>query len=167
MVHTSTKKQPIVQIKQLYRVRKSWKDAASQIGAFNELENAIALVKKNVTYNVYDKSGKLVYSYPKEPVKPKTTNKPKANLVVDGKWGTETTKALQRYFGTIVDGVISRPSLVIKELQKLVGAKVDGILGTETITKLQKYLGTPVDGIISNPSLMVKEMQRRLNKGKF
>jgi len=67
----------------------------------------------------------------------------------------------------VVDGKISKPSLVIKEIQKVVGAKVDGYLGPETITKMQKHLGTPVDGKISKPSLMVKEMQRRLNQGKF
>ena len=31
----------------LYRVRKSWSDAASQLGAFEKLENAKALADKN------------------------------------------------------------------------------------------------------------------------
>ena len=45
---------------QLYRVRKSWADAGSQIGAFSDLENARALVKKHDGYKIYDSSGKEV-----------------------------------------------------------------------------------------------------------
>ena len=47
-------------IKKLYRVRKSWKDAASQLGAFEELENAKNACKEG--YTVYDWDGKAVYS---------------------------------------------------------------------------------------------------------
>ena len=47
-------------IKKLYRVRKSWKDAASQLGAFEELENAKKACKEG--YTVYDWDGKAVYS---------------------------------------------------------------------------------------------------------
>ena len=45
----------------LYRVRKSWNDAASQIGAYSSLENAKACVDKNPGYKVFDASGKQVY----------------------------------------------------------------------------------------------------------
>lgn len=47
--------------KTLYRVRKSWSDAKSQIGAFSVLENAKSLVDKNPSYKVFDESGKVVY----------------------------------------------------------------------------------------------------------
>lgn len=48
------------QPQQLYRVRKSWEDTKSQIGAFSSLDNA----KKACTdgYSVYDWNGKAVYS---------------------------------------------------------------------------------------------------------
>ena len=46
--------------KKLYRVRKSWKDATSQLGAFEELENAKNACKEG--YTVYDWDGKAVYS---------------------------------------------------------------------------------------------------------
>lgn len=98
---------------------------------------------------------------------PSTTTKPKASLKIDGYWGTETTKSLQRYFTTPVDGKISKPSTVIKALQKLLGVTQDGYLGKVTITAMQKRFGTPQDGIISKPSLMVKELQKRLSKGKL
>lgn len=44
-----------------YYVRKSWKDKASQIGAFKKQENAINLCKANTGYRVYDPDGKQVY----------------------------------------------------------------------------------------------------------
>lgn len=47
--------------KTLYRVRKSWSDAKSQIGAFSVLANAKSLVDKNPSYKVFDESGKVVY----------------------------------------------------------------------------------------------------------
>ena len=39
-------------------------------------------------------------------------------LDVDGYMGTETISALQKYLGTYVDGVISSPSEMVKELQR-------------------------------------------------
>lgn len=90
-----------------------------------------------------------------------------APLVVDGIWGEKTTRALQRYFHTPEDGVISKPSIVIKAIQGRVGAKQDGYIGPDTIRKMQKHFDTPIDGVISEPSLMVKEMQRKLNEDRF
>lgn len=48
--------------KKYYRIRKSWKDAASQIGAYLTLENAISNWKDG--YYVYDWNGKVVYPEP-------------------------------------------------------------------------------------------------------
>lgn len=44
---------------ELYRVRKTWEDAASQIGAFKDLENAKATCKEG--YSVFDSNGNKVY----------------------------------------------------------------------------------------------------------
>lgn len=51
----------------LYRVRKTWKDSKSQIGAYAVLANA----KKNCPagYSVYDEAGKAVYTNSAEPVR--------------------------------------------------------------------------------------------------
>lgn len=46
---------------QLYRVRASWADVKSQIGAFQNLDAAIELAKQNDKFNVYDEKGKQVY----------------------------------------------------------------------------------------------------------
>jgi hypothetical protein len=46
---------------EVYRVRESWENSASQKGAFESLELAKG-VANNSGYNVYDSAGKLVYS---------------------------------------------------------------------------------------------------------
>lgn len=110
-------------------------------------------------------------------------------ITVDGVWGKTTTKKAQKVFGTKVDGIVSNQyskyktenpgllsttfeweskpakggSLLIKEIQKLVGVSADGYIGTSTIKAMQKYFGTPVDGKVSNPSEMVKAFQKWLN----
>lgn len=44
-----------------YRVRKSWDDAKSQLGAYTVLANAKAMADKHPGYEVYDWNGKQVY----------------------------------------------------------------------------------------------------------
>lgn len=46
----------------LYRVRKTWADAKSQLGAYSQLANAKAMVNKNPGYSVFDGSGNVVYA---------------------------------------------------------------------------------------------------------
>lgn len=46
---------------QMYRVRKSWSDAKSQIGAYKVLDNAKKKVDENSGYKVFDSSGNVVY----------------------------------------------------------------------------------------------------------
>ncbi len=46
----------------------------------------------------------------------------KIKVAADGKLGPATVKALQRNLGTPVDGVLSRPSVVVKELQRRLNA---------------------------------------------
>lgn len=48
----------------LYRVRKSWEDEKSQIGAYKDLDNAKDACKEG--YTVYDWNGKAVYSVPEK-----------------------------------------------------------------------------------------------------
>ena len=64
--------------KQLYRVRKSWADAKSQLGAYSSLENAKKACK--VGYYVFDANGKVVYPA-------KKTIDEIAREVIQGKWG--------------------------------------------------------------------------------
>ena len=51
---------PTPATKQLYRVRKSWADAKSQLGAYSSLENAKKVCKAG--YTVFDATGNAVYT---------------------------------------------------------------------------------------------------------
>lgn len=66
LLKTIYKKQEIKEpeiVKNLYRVRKNWKDIKSQIGAFSSLEKAMKKCDAaGPAYKVYDITGKLVYS---------------------------------------------------------------------------------------------------------
>ena len=87
-------------------------------------------------------------------------------LVVDGYLGPKTILALQVIYDMKwQDGVISKPSQLIKVLQKHLGVTQDGYMGPITIKAMQRVLGTVVDGVISQPSLMIKAMQVKLNAG--
>lgn len=55
------------EVGQMYRIRKSWSDAASQIGAYSIYENALAAWKSG--YAIYDKDGKQVYPFKKYAVR--------------------------------------------------------------------------------------------------
>ena len=69
---------PSNSVKALYRVRISWDNAKSQIGAFSSLENAKKACKTG--YFVFDANGKVVY-----PVKKSVDEI--AREVIQGKWG--------------------------------------------------------------------------------
>lgn len=58
--------------KELYRVRKSWADAASQLGAYSNLDSAKALCDQNSGYSVYNQAGTKVH--PVEVVTPPPTS---------------------------------------------------------------------------------------------
>ena len=61
-------------VPQMYRVRKSWSDAKSQIGAYKILDNAKKKADTNSGYKVFDASGNIVY-----PAAAKPTQTPAAN----------------------------------------------------------------------------------------
>ena len=67
--------------KAVYRVRKSWTDVKSQIGAYESLANAKAAADKNPGYKVFDPAGKKVY-----PTAAKSVTAI-AKEVIAGKWG--------------------------------------------------------------------------------
>ena len=63
----SVPKTPTPEKATLYRVRKSWADAASQLGAFAQLENAKRLADQNPGYAVFDENGNAVYTPEQKP----------------------------------------------------------------------------------------------------
>lgn len=112
-------------------------------------------------------------------------------LLVDGIWGSKTTRRAQQVFGTTVDGIVSnqwacykeqnpglaegfdwqikpngKGSQLIKAIQKwceMSDKDVDGQIGPNTIKAMQKKLRTIRDGYVSKPSNMVKAFQKYLN----
>ena len=78
---TSVSKNPTTKL--LYRVRKSWSDAKSQIGAFSSLDNAKKACKPG--YYVLDANGNVVY-----PTKKSVDEI--AREVIQGKWGNGTDR---------------------------------------------------------------------------
>lgn len=79
----SVTSQPVV-IEQLYRVRKSWDNAKSQLGAYKNLDNAKAECPAG--YTVYDKNGNAVYFNIKN-------DKSDTNTTTETKPSTAPTKA--------------------------------------------------------------------------
>lgn len=74
----------------MYRVRKSWGDAASQIGAYTVLENAKKACKDG--YYVFDSKGNVIFPEKEIEVAPTPTPTKKSNTeiakeVIAGKWG--------------------------------------------------------------------------------
>ncbi len=134
-------------------------------------------------------SGNVTASIPQQSA-PKTDNQPKKVNHVDGVWGEATTRALQKYLGTVIDGIIShqlvsseellisrfghtfrfdntrKGSLCIKALQKKLGVTVDGLIGKNTIKALQRWLGVKADGVCGENT--TKALQKFLeSKGMF
>lgn len=86
-----------------------------------------------------------------------------AAIAVDGEWGPETTKALQRALGVTVDGRLGPQTYTA--LQRKTGATPDGRFGPASKRALQRYLGVTQDGNIG--PITVKAMQTRLRAGTF
>lgn len=55
-------------VTQMYRVRKSWSDAKSQLGAYKVLANAKKKADENAGFKVFDASGNVVYPAGTKPV---------------------------------------------------------------------------------------------------
>lgn len=110
----------------LYRIRKSWTDSKSQLGAYKSLDNAIKDCKSG--YKVYDSNGKQVY--PKVKTKCSTVN-PDVELpmIQNGSTGA-AVKVLQTILGTPVTGTFNDADVKsFKEFQKNTNQTADGVCG--------------------------------------
>lgn len=107
------------------------------------------------------------------------------DLVVDGMWGADTTRKLQKMLDVNIDGVISsqpksckkylsacstsswkfvtksKGSSTIKALQKHLKVEQDGKCGLKTIKALQKKVGVMADGYCGSKT--VRALQNYLN----
>lgn len=139
----------------LYRVRKTWKNAESQLGAFKTLENAIALCNQYIGYKVFDQNGAKVH----------------ASTAKDSNATNDWVERLQKAIGATQDNIAGKETLskcptlrrgnrgnITKLMQERlvanginVGTSVDGIFGDKTyagVKKYQKVKSLTDDGIV-------------------
>lgn len=109
------------------------------------------------------------------------TSPSSGRLVVDGYWGSATTRALQALYSTTIDGIVSgqthKPeacpswrighggSQLIRAMQRTYGVGADGYCGPNTIRSMQRHYGTSVDGVLSGHgrSSVIRAMQKAIN----
>ena len=113
-----------------YRVRKSWEDKASQIGAYTVLDNAILAVDANPGYAAFDDDGRQVYpkkEQEKEPKKSSFTKYPLTDSQLK-----KIARLCQQEQGTVA-GAKAEASLMANQL--------------ETNASRRKKYGTGADGL--------------------
>lgn len=146
----------------LYRVRKSWNDSTSQIGAYSSLENAKVACKSG--YYVFDSKGNVVYPQ----------NDPASNSQSSTAYNhTSFVRDIQKVTGAKVDGFAGSETLsktitvsktknnkhaVVKPIQKYLNSigyncgTADGVAGSKfdsAVKAFQKANGCVVDGEIT------------------
>lgn len=126
-----------------YRVRKSWQDAKSQVGAFKVLDNAKKCADEHPGFSVFDESGKAVYisgdNKPEKVSRPYLVRVEIPDLNIRKKPGTDQEKT-GKYTGvgsfTIVDeadgGGASKWGL-LKAYEK----ERDGWISLDYVTKIR------------------------------
>ena len=147
--------------KVIYRVRKSWKDAASQIGAFSNLNNAKETCDKaGEDYFVFDENGKAIYPVKIEEVKPSTpASNPYPTLRKGDK--REEVKTLQKklndfgYTCGSVDGSFgAKTQSAVLLFQSDLDLEKDGVCGPKTWAAINSF--KPVKGVVTASKLNVR-----------
>jgi N-acetylmuramoyl-L-alanine amidase len=88
---TSTAKpatKPATSSGEMYRVRKTWADTKSQLGAYKTLSNAKKKADENPGYYVFNSKGAKIYT----PTTAKKSNEEIAREVIAGKWGNGSAR---------------------------------------------------------------------------
>lgn len=155
----------------LYRVRKSWNDSASQIGAYSSLENAKTACKSG--YYVFDSKGNVVYP------KNDSANNSRPSTAYNH---TSFVRDIQKAIGVKVDGIAGSETLtktitvskiknnkhaVVKPIQKYLNSigfncgTADGVAGSKfdsAVKAFQKANGCVVDGEITSKKSTWKKL---------
>ncbi|WP_347042816.1 transglycosylase family protein [Brachybacterium nesterenkovii] len=85
------------------------------------------------------------------------------DLAVDGKFGDDTTAAVQQWVGMPQGGELDKAD--IATVQRWVGANDDGVIGTETTLEVQKAIGMTPNGAsdFTQDADTVRQLQSFLN----
>ena len=135
---------------EIYRIRKTWADASSQIGAYSSLEGAKSECKAG--YSVFDSKGNVVYSI-SAPAKT-STFLPSRGYFKKGDKGKNVEKINDFYYNVFpsyasalkrnkenVKGNLfgENTEAWTKEFQRRTGLEPDGFIGKITLAELKKY----------------------------
>ena len=144
----------------LYRVRKTWEDTKTQVGAYSQLENAKKACKEG--YSVFDSNGKKVYPVEEakqteikpvetKPVEIKPTEKVKVTFQIytAKKWQAENFTGIE---GCALTGIAVKSNIgTIKYRVHQKGSRWMGWITNYKITDLVKGMagipGIAIDGI--------------------
>ena len=102
ITYLNISKKPVEEAVELYRVRKSWKDIGSQIGAYKVLANAIKKANANVEYKVFNSKGECVYE-------------PKTEIKVGDK--VKLKQGAKSYTGGNLASFVYRRNHIVKEIR--------------------------------------------------
>lgn len=156
---------------EIYRVRKTWEDSKSQIGAFRNLDSAksIADERANDGYNVFDSKGMIAYA-PKHPAPVENYTyeqfvrelQSALRVTVDGIAGSQTlgaTPTISRYINPRHPAVLP----VQKRLNalKFDCGEADGIAGAKfenAVKGFQKSFGGYADGELTRGNTTWKKL---------
>ena len=105
-----------------YRVRKTWADSKSQIGAYKSLERAIKVADEHEGYKVYDSNGACVYEpVKKEEAKEEAKAEPKEEPKAEEKKAEEKAEEKTE---SKVEEKTEKKSAVSKKKQKSILARL-------------------------------------------
>ena len=124
--------------KTLYRVRKSWSDSASQIGAYSSLENAKAACKEG--YYVFDAAGKIVYPEEKKVATTKVKNLKKGNKGDDVRRLQNLLNLLGYSCGSADGSYGKNTESAVKAFQQANKITADGVFGSTSFAYLKQAL---------------------------
>lgn len=113
----------------LYRVRKSWGDANSQVGAYKSLENAKTECNKYSGYGVFDEKGNKVYPLSPPPEKPTTQPETPTKNGISIMGTSQATASQMVSYALKGNKDPQLPNCTIRELAELFidEAKVEGV----------------------------------------
>ena len=129
---TPPEKEPEV-ITQLYRVRKAWADAKSQIGAYSKLSNAKAACDKaGKEYSVFDGKGLVVYPENKVVIKPEESKPVVAKLKVGD--AIKLLPGATYTSGKAIPAWVFKSKLYLREIRSNTGSFVFSTQKTGAVT---------------------------------
>jgi hypothetical protein len=129
---TPPEKEPEV-ITQLYRVRKTWADAKSQIGAYSKLSNAKAACDKaGKEYSVFDGKGLVVYPENKVVIKPEESKPVVAKLKVGD--AIKLLPGATYTSGKAIPAWVFKSKLYLREIRSNTGSFVFSTQKTGAVT---------------------------------